>query len=882
MFNTSITNSQALIGGAISLMCGKIQSCKYTIRNNIFRDNLAIDQGGAIYYSKYRPDFMLDNQYINNLAVYGQNYASFPYSVQLLKYDQIEVASGQKYNGQIEVALIDPDVKDNLEQCQDCLDHTICPGGYLIDVNQGYWRKSFFDTQIHKCIEASACIGGMYSLNNQEDKSNYPLCAEGYEGNLCNRCQIKGDKIYSRSGVSKCEECPNPLQNILLLQSILLAVMAYMLFMIVTNLREDSNQEASAILRILTNFLQIISSTSLIDLQWPETLKSFYRAFSILGETSSRLISFDCFVFETILKNDSNSLVYFKTLLIGVLPIALIIVFLIFTFIIILIRGMNFQTFKKWSIVSIVVIIYFLHPQITKYIFQLFYCINLEGTDYLFQDMQVECWTGDHLKYSLVIGMPFLIFWVFLAPIIAFGHLQRNKNQLQQPLFKQKYQTLYLGLKEKCFYWEFINISRKVFLVAVNIFLQTQADFFKALLTLMIIIMLYALLVKLKPYKNPLINTLEQREFQCSIVTFFGALFFLSEDIEPIIKICVFVVIILFISWFLILWLYCILYCQKSPFLRKTAKFIRIMTLLSQSEAELLNISNIEKEYIKQQSDLQKSNQSHFSNKDQEIQTVQIRLNLKAPESNLNINLRSPVREKKAVKVVNQSSKETNSMSEIFSSNQSNYAQNNKRQQKSSKNDQKMNFGSIKGDSNVSTMTKMHQKQSYPQTSPRANDRKQIYLVNHNQYKTGVEIVELPDKQCSEQRQILSKSEKAKNIPKAINKQNKRIYFNQSAYGTNNLFSSNNEFMSFYNKKQKNDQQLNSSQKMELSQSTKQDKTNKSLRNTRVNQIIQKYSTHQSSTNNKLKMSPIKQANKIDVHRIKSKIITIEENDLED
>eukprot|EP00347_Sterkiella_histriomuscorum_P012723 403367464 len=658
MFNTSITNSQALIGGAISLMCGKIQSCKYTIRNNIFRDNLAIDQGGAIYYSKYRPDFMLDNQYINNLAVYGQNYASFPYSVQLLKYDQIEVASGQKYNGQIEVALIDPDVKDNLEQCQDCLDHTICPGGYLIDVNQGYWRKSFFDTQIHKCIEASACIGGMYSLNNQEDKSNYPLCAEGYEGNLCNRCQIKGDKIYSRSG--------------------------------------------------------IISSTSLIDLQWPETLKSFYRAFSILGETSRQRLLISRYAGRMLDR-----------------------------------RPFKIQ-FCNWDA-----------------IYDILGIFNTNNSFWSFIKKQKQT----------------------LATLV--------QTKISDAIFRIEGRVLLLGIHQ--YLSQSVSSCSKYIPSNTSRFFQSAFNF--------------------DDYHHAI----------CSA----------SQALA----------------------------IQKS----------------SNQHIRIKRISMLDKkEYIKQQSDLQKSNQSHFSNKDQEIQTVQIRLNLKAPESNLNINLRSPVREKKAVKVVNQSSKETNSMSEIFSSNQSNYAQNNKRQQKSSKNDQKMNFGSIKGDSNVSTMTKMHQKQSYPQTSPRANDRKQIYLVNHNQYKTGVEIVELPDKQCSEQRQILSKSEKAKNIPKAINKQNKRIYFNQSAYGTNNLFSSNNEFMSFYNKKQKNDQQLNSSQKMELSQSTKQDKTNKSLRNTRVNQIIQKYSTHQSSTNNKLKMSPIKQANKIDVHRIKSKIITIEENDLED
>eukprot|EP00347_Sterkiella_histriomuscorum_P018797 403344138 len=555
---------------------------------------------------------MLSNTFTNNQAQYGPDFASFPMSVNITSFDKITVASGQKYSGTIKVNLIDPDgqivlndntscikcqlgyfsLQDNMTQCLECKSHSDCPGGYQVDVFPGYWRKSFYDPYIFKCLEATACIGGTYSFNKSQDVSQYPLCATGYGGNLCNRCQNDGDIIYSRSGLSRCERCPDPVLNTLLLQAIFFAIMGYILFMIVTNLKEDKNQESSAVLRILTNFLQIITSTSLIDLQWPQTLKSFYEAFSVLGESSNRLISFDCFVQTTILFNDSNSLVYFKTLLIGLLPFCILVIYEIIIGLSVLFRGLSKETFKKWSIVALIVIIYFLHPQVTKYMLQMFFCIDLQGTYYLQQDMEVQCWTGDHLKFCLTIGLPFIFFWVLLAPLLAFLHLFRNREKLQVLEFKQRYQTLYLGLKEECFYWEFINICRKVFLVAVNIFLQTQVDFFKALVTLLVLIIILGIQNRITPYKNPLINTLEKREIQCSIVTFFGALYFLSEDLSPFIKIVVFLVIILYIIWFFVLWLYCLLYCQKSPFLRKIAQFIRCLTLLPISETENLNLDS--------------------------------------------------------------------------------------------------------------------------------------------------------------------------------------------------------------------------------------------------------------------------------------------------
>lgn len=46
---------------------------------------------------------------------------------------------------------------------------------------------------------------------------------------------------------------------------------------------------------------------------------------------------------------------------------------------------------------------------------------------------------------------------------------------------------LYQGFKHEYYYWEFVNIIRKVFLVSVNIFLQTYPSIFKALLSLLVL-----------------------------------------------------------------------------------------------------------------------------------------------------------------------------------------------------------------------------------------------------------------------------------------------------------------------------------------------------------------------------------------------------------
>jgi len=46
---------------------------------------------------------------------------------------------------------------------------------------------------------------------------------------------------------------------------------------------------------------------------------------------------------------------------------------------------------------------------------------------------------------------------------------------------------MYQGLKPECYYWEFVNILRKTFLVLVNVFLNLYPNIFKALLSLIVL-----------------------------------------------------------------------------------------------------------------------------------------------------------------------------------------------------------------------------------------------------------------------------------------------------------------------------------------------------------------------------------------------------------
>lgn len=76
-------------------------------------NNSAVDQGGAIYYDSFRPDFLNDT-FSSNYAVYGPNIASYPVKiiVQNSSSDDItlsNVGSNIVYPEEVVLALVDYD-----------------------------------------------------------------------------------------------------------------------------------------------------------------------------------------------------------------------------------------------------------------------------------------------------------------------------------------------------------------------------------------------------------------------------------------------------------------------------------------------------------------------------------------------------------------------------------------------------------------------------------------------------------------------------------------------------------------------------------------------------------------------------------------------------
>ena len=73
--------------------------CNFNLTKNIFGLNQAGTKGGAIFYNMYSPSNLLINEFSNNQAVYGNDYASFPYKLKIMNtFTEIQTSSGALFN----------------------------------------------------------------------------------------------------------------------------------------------------------------------------------------------------------------------------------------------------------------------------------------------------------------------------------------------------------------------------------------------------------------------------------------------------------------------------------------------------------------------------------------------------------------------------------------------------------------------------------------------------------------------------------------------------------------------------------------------------------------------------------------------------------------
>ena len=103
-------------------------------------------------------------------------------------------------------------------------------------------------------------------------------------------------------------------------------------------------------------------------------------------------------------------------------------------------------------------------------------------------DLQVVWWQKEHVLYSLTIAVPSLVIWGFGIPLFAWIVLARNKDCLTQIEAREKYGFLFNGYKENYYFWESVNMYRKITVIFISVFLKLAGVITQALVVFLVLI----------------------------------------------------------------------------------------------------------------------------------------------------------------------------------------------------------------------------------------------------------------------------------------------------------------------------------------------------------------------------------------------------------
>jgi hypothetical protein len=386
-----------------------------------------------------------------------------------------------------------------------CMDNANCLGGTGVEVQKGYWRKTTNSTKIIKCLYEDAWIGGYHPENENPVKWE-----TGYGGVLCTQWQIIDGNKYERLSTFQWAKCPNLIYNTIRIFGLILLVCAFYITIIVVTVRKKKESQQSILLRILTNYFQLLTAALSFDLQFPKAITNAFEPISKLGASSEAFLSFDCFVQDTDIKWFAPSNAIFKVMLSGLLPFALIFTAFVTWGLLALCFKAIRADFVRYFVVTWVCTIFLFHPMLTKVGFEIFQCVLVDEGDYRVRiDIEMEWFSADHMYWAALINIPILIIWTFGCPIAVLIVLYRNRQHLDSPSIQKYFLFLFQGLTNKWFYWEQVNTARKILMAAINVFMSKVPIIYSACTAVLVLVFLLRLQIGLQPYKNQLNNNLE-------------------------------------------------------------------------------------------------------------------------------------------------------------------------------------------------------------------------------------------------------------------------------------------------------------------------------------------------------------------------------------
>lgn len=159
----------------------------------------------------------------------------------------------------------------------------------------------------------------------------------------------------------------------------------------------EFKQSMSLNLKILLNYIQILTIMQGFELNWPFYVRNYLNGIAILGGgLSTQEISLDC-VLENY--NINISSLYAQTIIMSFLPLIIYVIAGVVLF-------LNFISTKNSQIVRMVVVVIvvslFMQPSIITTLFNNLSCTKMDNASYLVKNMEISCDSDSYHNWVLI------------------------------------------------------------------------------------------------------------------------------------------------------------------------------------------------------------------------------------------------------------------------------------------------------------------------------------------------------------------------------------------------------------------------------------------------------------------------------------------------
>jgi hypothetical protein len=310
----------------------------------------------------------------------------------------------------------------------------------------------------------------------------------------------------------------------------------------------NEKDELSALIKILLSAFQLNSVAASFSFDWEAAFESFMGVQETASSAGTSSLDVACIMGSS---EGGIQPVYIETLSFLLSGPIVVIVALMLLVPLFLAQKAKYdanqtiwhQEMLKTFYVAMPVVFFLLHPTLTQRTMALYHCTTIQDTEFLTQALDEECWTGDHLTWLLIAGVPMTIIYVVGIPAAGFFFLRKNKGKLQPEhpdfeAFNAKYSFLYKGYAvtdtgklNYAYGWEFMITARKVLLMFVLVFFARPGqEHVQSLLGLLVIVLALIVHSLAMPFDSKILNVAEFVSLVTSFLTFFLGQFTYTES----------------------------------------------------------------------------------------------------------------------------------------------------------------------------------------------------------------------------------------------------------------------------------------------------------------------------------------------------------------